>query len=418
MRLLPGVAIALLSLASVASAASLDQGVEAFERRDWSGAMDAFLNVLKTDPGNARAHAYIEAIAKQIAADQQARVDRGRLAILRGASEAAEPVNEAAPLRQAADDVEHAKAYQKERELNAKIEEARVQRGLGHLPAANDLVFQVLQERPDYASAQRELSELQSRLRAALDRAESVNVTERYALEGFYAFGQANYAEAATAWSKARSIVSQGRSAQEAASSLALLHFLPYEKIAKAHVDEAQRRAEIDASFQKAVALYERRHYTEALEIFRSVAIRDPEYPRLAYYLVQVETAAEKDRAARLGEKKRQEMVALLQRGEAHLEKEQYAEAQRCFSQVLSLDPSHTRARSYLAIVTAELKRRHDPRAAQMHYEAGLIAYASGKLEEAAREWRVATRSDPNHEKATIAFAKVQKELALSKEVP
>ncbi len=64
-------------------------------------------------------------------------------------------------------------------------------------------------------------------------------------------------------------------------------------------------------------------------------------------------------------------------------------------------------------MVQAEEKKRHDPKAAQMHYEAGLIAYASGKLDEAVREWNTAVRMNPQHEKALNALAKVQKELAL-----
>ena len=66
-------------------------------------------------------------------------------------------------------------------------------------------------------------------------------------------------------------------------------------------------------------------------------------------------------------------------------------------------------------MVKAEMQKRHDPKAAQMHYEAGLVAYASGKLDEALREWHIATRMNPNHEKALNALSKVQKELALNK---
>jgi len=134
--------------------------------------------------------------------------------------------------------------------------------------------------------------------------------------------------------------------------------------------------------------------------------------------LVQAESAAEKERARRLGEQRRAEVAALVQKGQVALEKEQYADAQSYFEKALRMDPSLPEAQSYLAMAKAELKKRHDPHAAQLHYEAGLIAYASGKLEDAAREWRMANRSDPHNEKVVIALNKVQKELALSKEAP
>ena len=66
----------------------------------------------------------------------------------------------------------------------------------------------------------------------------------------------------------------------------------------------------------------------------------------------------------------------------------------------------------------AEMERRHDPKAAQMHYETGLVAYASGKLEDAIREWKIAVRMDPQHVKAKNALVKAQKELALDREAP
>ena len=82
---------------------------------------------------------------------------------------------------------------------------------------------------------------------------------------------------------------------------------------------------------------------------------------------------------------------------------------------MLLVDPSNPTAGSYLTAVQAEIQRLHDPQAAQAHYEAGLIAYASGKLDEAVREWRIATRMNPQLEKAQNALAKVQKELALNR---
>jgi tetratricopeptide (TPR) repeat protein len=398
--------------------ASFEQGLAAFESRQWLPAMASFLEVLRIDPAHAQAHTYVAAITKELRLESRMAVERGRIAMLESAAERAGGEKGGAAVRRALDETVHAESRMRDQQRSAKLEEAKMQKDLGHLLAATDLVLQVLAEDSSDAPALRALSDLQSSTRMSLDHSERLSVPERYALEGFYAYGQASYAEALTAWQKARAVLVQGRPETEAAALLAPLHFQAYEAVAQAHVEETQHLIELKNAFQKGLALYESRHYAEALETFRALAIREPEYPHLAYYLIQAESAAEKDRTKRLGERKRQEIAERLQQGLGALEKEQYARAQQLFQEALRMDPSHPQARAYLAMASAELKKRNDPKAAQMHYEAGLIAYASGKLDEAVREWRMATRSDPHHEKAALALNKVQKELALAREGP
>jgi len=52
-----------------------------------------------------------------------------------------------------------------------------------------------------------------------------------------------------------------------------------------------------------------------------------------------------------------------------------------------------------------------DVKSAQRHYTSGLVAYAQGRLREAIREWELALRLNPGHEKADIALRKAKKEL-------
>src|SRR6185437_1035989 len=268
-----------------------------------------------------------------------------------------------------------------------------------------------------YAEAQRILSELQADLRKALDQPGTLSVEERYAYDGFYAFGQADYDGAVTAWAKTRAVIQQAAATPQAqGSAVQALHFEAYEKVAWAHVEEEKRTADMRALFERGMLLYQKEHYTEAMDVFRQLAIENPDYPQLGFYLVQAEAAAEKDRTRRLGERKREQVAALFKQGVDQLEKEHYEDAERSFQDLLAIDPTHSEARSYLTMVKAEMSRRHDPKAAQMHYEAGLVDYASGKLEDALREWRVAIRMDPRHEKALNALSKVQKELALNKD--
>ena len=137
------------------------------------------------------------------------------------------------------------------------------------------------------------------------------------------------------------------------------MRFVPYEKIAESHTEEQKRIADLKDLFDGATELYQEKHFTRALEEFRKVAIRDPEYPQLGYYLVQAEAASEKERSQRLGEEKRLEIERAFQNGLAALEKEQLPDAEADFEKVLHLDPSHPQARAYLVMTQAEEERRN-----------------------------------------------------------
>ncbi len=413
------VLLPLLLSSALWASPDLSKGIAAFEDRRWSEAMDAFLEALRQEPTNIEAHAYINLIAREMEAKRQAVVREHRLEMLGDASKRVE-ANRQDPSRltQAILDTTQTEKRAQDQKWRDRCEEARMQRKAGHLLAANDLVLQVLAENSSFPEAQRELSDLQSQIRHTLDSESGLSIAERYTLEGFYAYGQADYAAALTAWGKTRTLTEQSYPGAEGTHHLSELHFAAYEKIAQAHADEDKRLVELKTLYDEGVTLYQQKHFTRALEEFRKLAIRDPEYPQLGYYLVQGEAAAENERALHLGEEKRREIERSLENGLAALEKEQLRDAETHFENVLRLDPAHPQARSYLAMVRAETQRRHDPKAAQLHYEAGLIAYASGKLDEAMREWHMATRLNPQHEKALNALSKVQKELALNREVP
>ena len=129
-----------------------------------------------------------------------------------------------------------AEAENRKEEWHSHCTMAQIEAQLGHLPAANDLVLQVIAQNPNDGEAQRLLSDLQSQIRQALDTRKDLSLPERRTLEAFYAYGQADYASAAAAWGQARSALEQSLPAPEAAHQVALLHFEPYEKIARAHV--------------------------------------------------------------------------------------------------------------------------------------------------------------------------------------
>ncbi len=415
-RILFTATLLLLSIPLYA-ALEMSKGIAAFEERRWSDAMEIFFDVLRQDPANATAHAYVNLAAREMAAEREGMVRQERLAMLDTASKHLDSnQKDSTPLHQAITDTTMAQKYTEEAKWRSRVEDARMQREGGHLLAANDIILQVLDENSSFSEAQLELTEIQSQIRHGLDSGDAGSVMERYALEGFYAYGQADYATALAAWDKVHTFLAQSYAGPEGQNQLEGLHFLAYERRAQAHAEEDRRAAELKALFEAGVSLFQGGHFSQALEEFRKLAIREPQYPQLGSYLVQAEAEAEKERAARLGERKRHQIDHMLQEGLADLEHENFEGAQKNFEAILKVDPGHSRASSYLAMAQAEMQKRHDPKAAQMHYEAGLVAYASGKLDDAMREWRLAVRMNAGYEKAQIALAKVQKELALNRD--
>jgi tetratricopeptide (TPR) repeat protein len=398
--------------------ASLETGIRAFEARLWSKALSDFLDVLQQDPSHPEAHAYLTLAARHMEADRESLLRKHRLDILEDSARLSEENRQnSEALTQSLYDTVHAAELAREEGWRTRCDEARMERRAGRLFVAHDLILRVLRENNTFLEAHKELSELQSRVRHILDRGEAATIAERYALEGFYAYGQADYAGALLAWGKCRTFLVQSYSVHEGTNQIRELRFDIYETFAKKYAEEERTKTEWKALFAEGVSFFERAQWRSALHTFRKLAIQNPEYPQLGFYLARSEAAMESDRASRLGATKQQEVEITLQAGIAALEAQRFREARKHFEQTLRLDPSHMSAHSYMKMAEAEMIRRQDPQAAQMHYEAGLIAYASGKLDEAVREWRITLRMNPGHEKARIALGKVQKELAMNRTV-
>lgn len=381
-----------------------------------TASLPAHLATLRQNPADAQSHLYISMIAKELASEQQAKVKASRLQIM---SEAAGYLEERglenSRLKNAVDALEHEEVRSKEMVQRTRCEEIRLERKLGHLIPAFDMALQLFAQDTANQEIIREISELQAAVTKTLRSTNDLSTEDRYILSGFYSYSRADYAEALALWNKAKAVGAQSPSSQ---SSSELSRITPYEQVAQSHVNEGHRRQVLAGAFERGKALYQKSKFIEALATFRELAIAEPDYPELAGYLVRAEAAAEKDRTRRLSEQKREEIARKLEEGRLFLEKEKYSDAEKCFQALLALDSTHPQAHSYLALVQAELKKRNDPRAAQEHYEAGLVAYASGKLEDAVREWRTSVKLDQRHQKAQNALAKAQKELALNRDLP
>lgn len=397
--------------------ASLESGINAFESRQWSKALQDFLLILQEDPSHPEAHAYITLSSRHMEEDRQSVLRQERMALLSSAAKLTERDSHSAEtLSNVLSETSEAAGKAREDRWHTLCLEARAHRLSGRLMVAHELVLGVLSENASFAEAQRELSELQSKVRELLDRGAGATIEERYALEGFYAYGQADYESAIRLWTKLRIFLEQNSTPQDMNRRIQSMRFAAFESIAKARVADAERLSRLRELFAEGIRLVEKRRWENALDTFRKVAIQEPDYPELGIYLVRTEAAIEQERAERLGAHKQEEVERLLNEGRKALEKQSLAEAEQRFERVVQMDPSHAAAQSYLQMTRAELKRLHDPQAAQMHYETGLVAYASGKLDEAVREWRMTTRMNPQHAKARLALGKAQKELAMNNE--
>lgn len=414
-------ALALFTVASgsamTTGGADLSEGIRLFHERQWDSAMQSFLTVLKRDPSNREAHTYVDLIGKELAIETRQRVRSQRLETLH---EAAARLSHAGKESQAIENAlrheEHSEEEAQEHKRRVTCEEARIEANLGHLLIANDLILKVLMDKSDDTDGQRLLSDLQSKLYALLQNPGELSLDERYAHEGFYAYDQADYKTAVQSWQKARALIDQNEKSDRSEKRLRELRFVSYETVAQAHLNEETVRHQRKVAFDTAVALYDRAHYLEALAAFRDLAIQEPDYPQLGAYLGRTEAAAEKERTKRLSRERKDQIAKLLQSAQADIEHERYEAAESSLQKMLEFDPAHPQALSYLALTRAELKKRFDPRAAQQHYEAGLIAYASGKLDEALREWHAAVKLDAHHAKAQTALLRAQKEIALDRE--
>lgn len=404
---------------SSAKPSELSLGIQAYQQQRWTEAMGHFVRALNHDPASEDAHAYLNLLIKKIESDQEEQVRERRLLVLGDTAKRLEANHmDSWVIDQSLVENVKTESEHKTAQWHGQCTMAQIEDRMGHLATANDLVLQVIAQDPNNAEAQRMLSDLQSQMHEKLNASGNLSDVERTVLEGFYAYGQADYRLAHTAWVKTRAAVEKVFPPEDRARETAALHFEAYDKVAQAHVDEADRVAHEQALFNEGVALYQKGSYAEALDRFRQVALGNADYPQLAMFLVQSEAAVEKDRTSRISREKLNKAAEAFAVGVAELEKGRYADARRAFQAVLAQDPSHPQARSYLSVVETEMNRRHDPHAAELHYEAGVISYAAGKFEEAVREWSIAARLDPRNQRAANALSKVQKELAAAREIP
>lgn len=404
---------------AVFASLTAEEAMKAYHEKRYAEALPLFLNVLSENPRDPAVHNHLTLILKEIGRREKNRVQEDRLDILGQASRRLESGRlDAAPIQAAILETTQAEQREREERWQAWCEQAEADMQMGHLFEAHDRVLRVLAENPRHILAQRQLSDLQIRLRKALDEKTAAAPEERFAWQGFYAYGQADFDSAVAAWAKSLDIIRQSYDRATALQHLAALKFGAYYRAAQARVEKNREIARSHALFSQASEALSHHHFKDAVQLFHSLAVIDPAYSHLKESLARAEAGLEQERAMRLGESKRQDVSRFVDQGKEALSRGLYTDAERYFVHALAVDPDHSTAKDYLSMVRSEIHLRHDPKAAQRHYEAGLVAYAAGKLDDAVREWTIAIRMNPGHVKASNALSKVQKELALNREVP
>jgi hypothetical protein len=395
------------------------QAIQFYQEHRLLSAMGSFLDVLTKDPGNKEAHAYIQLIAQELTLERREQVDEERMTFLLGASKTLENnrkdshiINKEISLASATASEFHDEKW------HGLCRTAVIEDRLGHLPAANDFIFRVLKEDPRNQEALQILSDLQSEIHQILGGGKARSPIEKATLEGFYAYGQADYPVAVAAWAEARKRIAETVPPNGVHDQVMLLRFAPYETIAQQHVEADQQAQRLEALFKSGVEFFNKQDMNHAFDKFREVAISNPAYPQLGVFLAQTMGAVEKERTRRLSEDHRRFAEEAFANGQSALGEGKYAQAQGFFKKVLEYDPSNTRAREYLAQASAQENRHPDPKAAQEHFEAGLVAFASGDEEGAIREWHIAIRLDPENRQAQAALNKIQREKALAEDLP
>ena len=401
-----------------AEGTTLQEAVTAFQDHRWIPAMEGFIEVLKKDPQNHAAHEYLNLIAQELSSERKALAQDQRLLILSEASKKLESNRQdARPIDKAILDSTQSAAFDRDARTREQCQSAMIQAHLGNLASANDLVLSILMNDPANMAAVKALSDLQSDLRSALDHGK-LTPAERSVYEGYYAYGQAEYEQAVSAWGKARETLAQDHTPNQVHDMVINFRFANYERMAQAHLNDEAQTVKEQSTFNEAVDLYNASHYSEAMQKFGQIALLNPEYPQLSNYLVKTEAAVEEERTKSLSDAKRKAADVAFAKGVEKLEQSKYKEAGDSFNKVLAVDPSHPKAQAYLSYTQEAIQQKTDPAGAEKHYEAGLIAYASVNVEEASREWRIALNLDPGNEKVTKALLKAQKELALAKVMP
>jgi len=160
----------------------------------------------------------------------------------------------------------------------------------------------------------------------------------------------------------------------------------------------------------------------EAEEIMKAKEISEEEVRKVQERQRQTEETLRRleEELRRIKERRQAEKVTkkkAMQRywgnGFGYYQKGQYEKAIAELEKILELDPNHLESRRLIKQAKEKIEKRRSKEEIEKRYTRGLKAYSEGRLKEAIKEWKEASKLDPGNEKIRKALEGVEKELQL-----
>jgi len=330
------------------------KGVLLYKNKQYKQAMDCFMQIIIREPKNERARYYIKECAREILKPKIEAINRQREAMVFDARKYV---------------FEKHKQYDIEGLYKEALRSYKKKRYL----KAGDLLRQVLKITPDYKDADKYFSIIESKMYKNSDITSGADAATLAYANGYINWWDNKVRKAMNEWEKFIALKPKNTEVPE------------YMKKAKKILEmQAQKEyqekvlKEIKETFRRGENKLKAKDYVSAIKVFEKVIRICNEKPIL-----------ESDDWKAKSQKK----------------------IEQCLEELKKLTLATKKKKKKVK----EKKEIIDAQAAQRHYTAGLVSYAQGRLREAIREWDLALRLNPYHEKARLAKERAEKELCLEK---
>ena len=328
------------------------KGERAFKDGQYKEALDLFMQVLIAEPGNRKAGVYIRKSADEILRPKIEKINQQRQAMVFDARNlifARQKEYDVGALYAAA-----VKNYKKENYLRA-----------------SDNFRKIMSVSGGYKDTEKYFNLIENKMYQNSKMGTSSDAESLTYAQGYIDWWSKEIRKAVNEWEKSLALNPRNKEVQEYyGKGKEIL------EMASRKEYQAQIEAKLLAAFEAAEKLYGGKKYVDAIKRYESVISISEATP--------ISTSLQWSADARSG----------IERSLDRL-KEMTVKAKKT-------------EEKYVEEKKAEVI---DVKSAQRHYTSGLVAYAQGRLREAIREWELALRLNPGHEKADLALRKAKKEL-------
>ncbi|MDO9513468.1 MAG: tetratricopeptide repeat protein [Elusimicrobiota bacterium] len=328
------------------------KGEAAFKEGKYKEALDYFMQVIIADSGNAKARKYIKKSADEILRPRIEKINKQRQAM----------VFEARTL---------IFARQKKYDVGALYAAAVKNYKKKNYIRASDNLRQIMNVSGGYKDTEKYFNQIESKMYKNSTMGASTDAETLSYAQGYIDWWSQQIQGAANEWEKCMALNPRNKEVKE------------YHGKAKEILEMASRKeyqAEIEAKlkavFEQGENLCGKKEYVDAIKKYENVISISEETP--------ISTSLKWSADARL---RIEYALGRLKELTAKARKTEEKQVEEKKPEVI------------------------DVKSAQRHYTSGLVAYAQGRLREAIREWELALRLNPGHEKARLALQKAKKEL-------